>query len=416
MSGGSGSGVAGAGAAAAAAAAVSVHVDAARVAELTSRLIRFDTTNPPGSERECAEFVGALLAGLGCAVRYVEPSPGRASVIARYGSGEPGRPVLLVNGHLDVVPAIGSEWTWPPFAGTIRDGLVLGRGAADMKGGVAAAIEALQAVRESGLPLESDLLFHFVADEETGAAEGTAALMAAGELVATACLVPEPSSLGISVAERGALFADIEVHGRPAHGSQPQLGVSAIEGAATVVRALHRARFAPRNHPLLGEPTCNVGTIAGGTSRNIVASSAVLGVDRRFVPGETAGELMAELEATVRASAGGDALELDFRQVVFVDASELPAVHPFVDLARSVLRGAGGLAAVSGSTFGTDARFMRELGIPTIVYGPGSVRQAHTADESVTIASLVTAAQGIACLYLAFGEYYGTNVDGWAVE
>lgn len=396
--------------------AVTSRVDAERVARLTSDLIRFDTTNPPGAEGECARFVGALLQELGCTVRYVEPEPGRVSVVARYGTGEPGTPVLLVNGHLDVVPAIAAEWTEPPFEGTIRDGLVRGRGAADMKGGVAAAIEALRACHSAGVALGCDLLFHFVADEETGAAAGTAALMAAGELVATAALVPEPSGLGVSVAERGALLADIEVRGRPAHGSQPAFGVSAIEKAAVVVQALHRARFAPRNHPLLGEPTCNVGTIVGGSARNIVASSAVLGIDRRSVPGETVPQLISEIEATLRAASAEEPLDLDVRPVVFVEASELASGHPFVDLALSVLEGADGPSTVVGSTFGTDARFMRELGIPTIVYGPGSVRQAHTADESVSVDALVTAAQGMARLYLGFGAHYRAHAGDWTVR
>ena len=390
-------------------------IDAVRVAQLTRDLIRFDTTNPPGAEGECARFVGALLQDLGCAVRYVEPEPGRVSVIARYGTGASGLPVLLVNGHLDVVPAIAAEWAWPPFDGTIRDGLVLGRGSADMKGGVAAAIEALRVCRSAGVALGCELLFHFVADEETGAAAGTAALLAAGELVAAAALVPEPSGLGVSVAERGALLADIEVRGRPAHGSQPQFGVSAIEKAAVVVRALHRAQFAPRNHPLLGEPTCNVGTIVGGSARNIVASSAVLGIDRRSVPGEKAPELISEIEAAVRAASPGEELDLEVRQVVFVEASELSSGHPFVELALSVLEGPDGPPTVVGSTFGTDARFMRELGIPTIVYGPGSVRQAHTADESVAIDALVTAARSMARLFLAFGEHYRSHAGSWAV-
>ncbi|HEY1973962.1 MAG TPA: M20/M25/M40 family metallo-hydrolase, partial [Pseudonocardia sp.] len=257
-------------------------VDQRRCADLTTAMVQCDTRNPPGHESPIIPLLTDVLTGLGARTEVFEPAPGRTSLLATVGDG--GGPVLMINGHIDVVPVVEADWTLPPLGGVVRGERLYGRGACDMKGGIAAAIEGLRACRDAGVQPTCDLAFHLVADEETGGRWGTEALLGAGRIAADAAIVPEPSELGVCVAERGVLLAEITVTGRAAHGSDPARGRSAVADAARLVRVLHEADFGDHGHPLLGTPTCNVGTIAGGTAPNIVASSCTLRIDRRVLP------------------------------------------------------------------------------------------------------------------------------------
>lgn len=372
-----------------------------RCAELTAAMVRCDTRNPPGDETAIVALLTDVLVGLGASPEVFEPAPGRTSLLATVtGAGPSPRPTLLINGHIDVVPVVEEDWTLPPFGGVVRDGRVYGRGACDMKGGIAAALEGLRACFDAGRPPHCDVVFHLVADEETGGRWGTEALMNAGRISADAAIVPEPSELQVCVAERGVLLAEITVSGRAAHGSDPAVGHSAIADAARLVQALHEADFAGTVHPLLGSPTCNVGTIDGGTAPNIVASSCVLRVDRRILPGQTEHDAVAELNSLL------DRLVPDVDRTLtvlaFAEASELAADHPFAELVGTA---AETRRPVRGLFLGTDARFLRnQLGIPTVVYGPGSMTVAHSCDEYVEITELAEAARTFATVFSRFGD------------
>jgi acetylornithine deacetylase/succinyl-diaminopimelate desuccinylase len=306
-----------------------------------------------------------------------------------------------------VVPVVEADWTVPPFGGVVRDGKLYGRGACDMKGGIAAAVEGLRACRDAGVTPACDVSFHLVADEETGGRWGTAALLDSGKIAADAAVVPEPSELGVCVAERGVLLAEITVAGRAAHGSDPSLGRSAVADAARLVLAVHGADFegpGALGHPLLGRPTCNVGTIAGGTAPNIVAAECVLRVDRRVLPGQSRADAVAQLRAVL----DGVGVEYRLEVLAFAEASELDARHPFVELVSGACVEGGGTGAVRGLYLGTDARFLRnQLGIPAVVYGPGSMTVAHTADEYVPLEELATASATFAALYATFDGSVG---------
>jgi succinyl-diaminopimelate desuccinylase len=379
-------------------------VDESRCAELTAAMVRCDTRNPPGDETAIVPLLTDVLAGLGARTEVFEPAPGRTSVLATVaGAGRPAvgrRPVLLINGHLDVVPVVEDDWTLPPFGGVLRDGLLYGRGACDMKGGIAAAIEGMRACFDAGEPPRCDVVFHLVADEETGGRWGTEALMRADRIAADAAIVPEPSELRVCVAERGVLLAEITVTGRAAHGSDPAVGRSAVADAARLASALHQADFGGTPHPLLGSPTCNVGVIRGGTAPNIVASSCILRVDRRVLPGQSERQALAELSALMHRLVPD--VECTVEALAFAEASELEADHPFVGLVQSA---AESTRPVRGLFLGTDARFLRnQLGIPTVVYGPGSMTVAHSHDEYVAVAELAEASRTFAGVFTRFGE------------
>jgi len=375
------------------------HVDRGAVVAATQELVRVDTRNPPGDETRVVAACRELLAPLDATVEIVEPQPGRTSVVAVLPST--GKPVLVVNGHLDVVPINSTDWTVDPFGGEVAEGRVWGRGTADMKGGIAAAIEAVAALRRSGRDPAWDLVFHLVADEERGGRWGTQVLVEEGFCQdVAACLVPEPTDLNVCVAERGLLVAQLTTLGRPAHGSAPREGISAIETAARVVLALHAADFDEKAHPLLGRPTANIGQILGGSGHNTVAETCRVTIDRRLLPGATLESALAAVEAKVRAAADPD-LRYEIEVEVFGEASEMNPHHPFAALmGRCIAEATGREPEVIGMPFTTDARFVRNgAGVPAVVCGPGGIAQAHVHDEWVAVERLVDAAAAFATLY-----------------
>ncbi|GAC1535538.1 MAG: M20 family metallopeptidase [Acidimicrobiales bacterium] len=380
-------------------------ISADSVVDMTRALVATDTRNPPGQERLAADVARQLLEPLGCTFEEVEPSPGRVSLVARLGEGDPDRPVLIVNGHLDVVPINRAGWTRDPFGGEIDGGRVWGRGTADMKGGIAAAIEAVMGLRRAGRPLPCDVVFHLVADEEKGGQLGARVLSDSGMMVGDACLVPEPTSLGVCIAERGILTAEVTLSGRPAHASEPRRGVSAIEKAAKVVLALHAADFGHDAHPLLGRPSANAGIIGGGSGSNTVAERCLVTIDHRTLPGQVESDAVADLVRLIDRIDDPE-LRYEVSAVVFGEASELDADHPWVDLVQAAITSVRGAPApVLGMPFATDARFVRnQAAVPAIVCGPGGLDEAHIDDEFVSIDALVDASWIYAELLAGFDE------------
>jgi acetylornithine deacetylase/succinyl-diaminopimelate desuccinylase family protein len=385
---------------------VRTHVDVDELLALSAALVAVDTRNPPGNERPIEGVVRAALDRWQPAWDTVEPAPGRLSLVATlpHPAGPGDRPTLIINGHLDVVPVTTSAWTRDPFDPQVVDGRLYGRGSADMKGGIAAAICALSVLERAGRTRACDVVFHLVADEERGGRFGTRVLLEQGFIKGDACLVPEPTDLELCVAERGLMQATLVVRGRPGHGSRPREAVSAIEHAAQLVLALHAADFGDPDHPLLGRPTANVGTIAGGDTFNTVAESCVLGLDRRLLPGATEASTEAGIRNRVEA-AGIPGLRYELAVDTFGEASEMPADDPWVkQVGTAVERATGRPPGVIGMSFTTDARFVRnQARIPTVVCGPGAVAQAHGNDEWVAVDRLVDATVAYAELLAAFG-------------
>jgi succinyl-diaminopimelate desuccinylase len=393
---------------------VKEHVDRDRLVNLTRSLVAVDTSNPPGNEAAVGAVLRDALRPWGPTWEEVEPAPGRLSLVARLpppGNAPGGqddddrkRPTLIVNGHTDVVPALAAGWGHDPFDPIARDGRLYGRGTADMKGGVAAAICALDTLRAAGYERACDVVFQFVADEEKGGALGTRVLMERGLIQGDACIVPEPTSLAVSVAERGLLQGEIVVKGRPGHGSRPREGVSAIEHGAQIVLALHAADYGEARHPLLGAPTANVGKFQGGTAVNVVAEEARVGFDRRLLPGTSLDDAISSVRQRIDA-AGLRGVDYQIEVDDYGEGSEMSPEDPFALLVKDcVSRATGTVPPTIGMTFTTDARFVRNQGgIPAVVCGPGDIAQAHGIDEWVDIDQLVEATAAYAELYRAFG-------------
>jgi acetylornithine deacetylase/succinyl-diaminopimelate desuccinylase family protein len=376
-------------------------VDGDEVVSYARALIVAPSENPGGTEDEAAAVAADILRSLGAAPEIVRSPADRPSVVATI--GDPDGPCLAWNGHLDVVPA-GSPDTWsqPPFAAREVDGRLVGRGAADMKGAIGAALAAAAAIGRAGIDLAGGIAFHLAADEELAGIHGTRVLRDLGLLRQDWCVCGEPTELAIGLAERGGAWITATAYGRAAHGSQPHHGVSAITAMARFVLGLQEA-LPDLEHPLVGRPSVNPALIEGGSAPNVVAERCEVDVDRRLLPGETDPEAVLEpfraLAARVAAAQPGAEVRVAIRE--WTDAAEAPADGPLVEAARAaILAETGASAASAGFTGITDARFyINDAKIPTVILGPGSLSVAHTADEWVAIDELVAAARVYARIF-----------------
>jgi acetylornithine deacetylase/succinyl-diaminopimelate desuccinylase-like protein len=373
--------------------AVLDRIDESSLVELTTSLVRAGGQNPPGDEAATVHVICSAAIELGLDVTETAVEPGRNNVRITLEGGA--RPGLLLLGHTDVVP-VGDGWTTDPFGGAVQSDRIYGRGASDMKGGLAAALTALAALRDVGLsgPVE---LAALVDEEETG--KGIRAYVESVQRPFLGCVTAEPTDLQTVIGARGASYLRIAVHGKACHAGNPDDGANAIYGAAAVVAEIERlhAELATQPHPLLGPATWSVGQIHGGTGGSIVPAECVVVADRRLLPGESTNAVLDELRERVAG------LRLDDRglTVDLVMPMEMPAFQTSADseLARTAdaaLADAGGPGLpLGGWTAACDGGFVaRDLGVPVVVLGPGSATtQAHRADESVAIAELLVAAR-----------------------
>jgi succinyl-diaminopimelate desuccinylase len=347
---------------------------------LTKELLRFDTVNPPGLERDCAHRAGKLLQDAGFKVEFSEYEKDRTSVIARAGGnaggGKGGKDPLCLTGHLDVVPLGTRKWSKDPFAGESDGGKLYGRGSSDMKAGIAGMLVAALSFAKK-LNNTPGLVLVLTAAEEGGCV-GSRHLATLPKLMgkAGAIVVGEPTSNYPMVGHKGSIKLHASFKGVSAHGSMPQLGVNAIYKAAQAISRLAEFQFGAEAHPVMGSPTLNVGTVEGGSGVNLVPDLAKIGIDIRTVPGVNHEELLLKLKDIL-----GDA-ELE----VFADANAVwtePGeawVQRVFDICKPILQEA---PAARTAPYMTDAANLRKVyaGAPTLILGPGEAAMAHQTDE-----------------------------------
>src|SRR3954453_14371531 len=272
--------------------AVLDRIDEDLLVRVTGDLLRARGQNPPGEEAATVEVLAAAGRELGLEVLRTEVEADRDNLSVTVASGN--GPGLLLLGHTDVVP-VGDGWTTDPFGGEVRDGRIYGRGASDMKGGLAAALTAIAALRDSKLtgPVE---LAAVVDEEETG--KGIRAYVAARQRPFLGCITAEPTDLQTIIGARGDSYLRVAIHGRSCHAGNPDDGANAIYGAAAVIAEIERlhAELAAKPHPLLGPATWSVGQINGGTGGSIVPAECVLVADRRLLPGESPEAVLSDLK------------------------------------------------------------------------------------------------------------------------
>jgi len=355
-----------------------------------------------GVEHVEEAMVAALesrLAAAGLVVTRQEVLPGRSNIIARLPGREDG-PALMLNGHLDTVPP-GSRMPHGPFAGTIHEGRLYGRGSADMKGSLAAMTAAVLAVTRSGLPLKRDLLLGAVVAEESG--NVGAFHLAHSTLCGDCVVVGEPSSFDVVIAHKGVDRCRVIVEGRAAHASMPELGTNAINRAAAFIREMEIyvvPALRSLRHPLLGAPTINIGTIQGGRARNMVPDECTLQIEMRLVPGQAPDALCAALTSVAeRMTARGDASRIrverepDFGAIPHAPL-DTPRDHPLVRaVERAALAETGAEPRLIGLPVFTDAAVFASAGKAAVVFGAGHMTEAHTDGESIDTGDIETAAR-----------------------
>ncbi len=355
--------------------------------ELARQLIRLPSTPESGGQPRVAELLADRLDSAGFTVELDAYDDGHVNVVARW--GDPGRSALCLSGHLDTVTVVEDEWTTDPHAAEIVGARLYGRGAVDMKTGVAAMVRAAEEYVASPPPGALPLALVLTAQEEVGSL-GASALSRDGALLPDSrfLLIAEPTSNQPVLGHRGALWLDVVAHGRSCHGSTPQLGENAIEklfDALARVRAWTEETAA--THEVLGRRTLNIGKVRGGSLRNIVPDLAAAELDFRTPLEEDARRLPDELGALLDDLA-------TVRPVL-----SLPPVYTSPDDAwvRLVREVAGRHVDLSDgppvARFFTDASILTEaLGdVPTVICGPGSPDQAHVVDEWCEIGQVGTA-------------------------
>jgi acetylornithine deacetylase/succinyl-diaminopimelate desuccinylase family protein len=358
-----------------------------RAEKLLAELIALPSVNPAflpprhpnAGEKNIADFLASVAARAGLEIELQKVLPGRSNVIARLLPKNKIRRTILLAPHLDTVDADGLR-----FIPQRKNGRLHGRGACDTKGSVAAMLSALcELANSKSRPFETEIFFAGLIDEENAQA-GSRALVASG-FKANLAMVGEPTKLQVVTAHKGSLWLELETRGKAAHGATPQLGKNAIHEMAKIVGALetnYAAQLRKQKHALLGHATVNVGKISGGTQPNIVPDICKISIDRRTLPGETEISVRCEIAALLKS----EKLSANISS-----AKSVPCLHLETDskspLVQEFLRSVGQSRPV-GVDYFCDAAVLSAGGIPSIVFGPGDIAQAHTVDEWISLSEL----------------------------
>lgn len=399
-----------------------------RLLSLTSSLIKAKSENPPGDTSAVAEEVGSHLKTMGLTPKLMEPSKGRVSVMANMGDGPYG---LILCGHIDTVPAGDrAKWDGDPFSGMVRGGWILGRGAADMKGGVAAILTATQALLKFEARLSKRISIVLFCDEETGGEYGARWAVKEGMIKGDGMIIGEGSNFhkmghAVIAGERGTLWSRVRFEGKPHHGSRPMLGDNAILQAVKALSKVkpilkkvrppydamglvrwgkkavmeeHGDKMNLKPHYAIDHYTVNVGTIRGGVKTNIVADGCEFELDLRIPLGGS----REEAEGITKTLAKGGSIEY----TNYAPPSYTPPSHHLVRTLQKVGRMIlGEETPAIGITATTDGHALRSgLGIPVVSYGPGYEDAYHAYNEWVGVDDLLACTKVYAQIALALSS------------
>ncbi|MFD5224751.1 M20 family metallopeptidase [Microbacterium sp. NPDC058342] len=389
--------------------------------ELAGLLIRTPSENPPGDCTEIADVIAGHLRGAGIDAELLDAGQGRVSVVAHSGEKQEGQRHLVFAGHHDVVP-VGdvSRWSFPPFAGDVVDGWLRGRGASDMKAGLAGLIHVFILFQRLGLPLAGRLSLASVPDEETGGRLGADWLLDQGVLDgATGGIIAEPAERDHpTIGQKGSNWFRLTIQGKPGHGSlQPVHGTSAnLLGARAIIAlqrlwdmtpsapeevrqliedskhfAVKREGYAPEVADVFEHVTINVGTISGGTSTNVVADTCVIEFDTRVPIGLSRAEVLSRVHEILAE----EGIEADIEPLGFMSEPNWTVpTDPIVQTLVGALRELSDPQAQGVLQWASsDARTFRSHGIPVLQYGPADLKTIHSFDERALAADVVLAAK-----------------------
>jgi len=365
-------------------------VTSAACATTLQDLVRIDTTHPMGSEMEIVTYLVTRFEDHDCGLDVLDHGQNRGSLVLTVPGEVEGKSLAFV-GHVDTVPVDDADqWGFLPHGGTIEDGFLYGRGAADMKGGVTAMVEAARYLLEGGITPRRTVKFCFTADEEADGA-GVMAMMEEGHLDDVAAVfIPEPTDGKIGLTEKGALWLEVTATGRSSHGSRPDLGRNAIEHLLAYVDELRASIDLSRESDILSElnhSTFVVSKIEGGTKTNVVPCRAMVAIDIRTVFGVDHGEIIRTAEDIALTMAGSTE---DLSLAIAVK-NDRPAIgvekgHAFIEGIATEMERLGLSLAYKGLHFYTDgSQIVPQLSIPFAILGPGEDSMAHQKDERIAI-------------------------------
>ena len=373
-------------------------------AEMLAKLVAFDTTSAK-SNLDLIDFVRDYLSTHGIASRlFRDPQAPKANLFATIGPAVAGG--VILSGHTDVVPVDGQDWTGDPFTLSLRDGRYYGRGSADMKGFLATALAMVPDFVDAGLARPIHLALSY--DEELGCAGVHSMIAGLADMTArpAVCIVGEPTEMTVVTRHKGLRAHATTIVGREGHSSAPEAGASAIAAAGELIAFLNRLAEEMKERAESLSPfqtpysTINVGLIEGGTAINILARDCWFAWECRPMPGWDAGEILrrftafAETDVLVGMRAGAPEAAIVTHETAGVPAFTAGDNSPAEELARAF----SGQNEARAVAFTTEAGLFQGIGIPTVVCGPGSVRQAHQPNEFVEIAQIDECARFIARL------------------
>lgn len=378
------------------------------VTEILKQLVSIDTTNPPGNEAELAAWIAEYLETYGFSVEQPECGKNRKSILAKLSFGE--GPKLVFNGHLDVVPA-GDGWETQPFLPVIRGTRMYGRGTADMKGGVAAMIAAATGIACNHPEICGELCLNFVADEEI-INLGTHSCKY-GWQDADYVVIGEPTEMQIAIAHKGTARFKIIVYGKSCHSGMPWDGINAIEKAAKVILAMRKFDDSLKEiqHPFLSRPSISLTMIMGGEKDNIIPGLCEICVDYRMIPGDTGDSVEQKLCRYLKEIEAEDSeFQYKILRYINLEPGEISSEHKLVKTAQAVFENTMHKpTSVRDFPATCEQVLFTKEGIPTIIIGPGSIRQAHVSNEFIEIEELEAAAKYYEALAR---EILGANCHG----
>lgn len=376
------------------------------VVALCRNLIAAPSENPPGNESHVTGVAAVVLSDAGFTIEWYEAAPGRPNLVARLARGTGPRLVLQAHGDTKPVapPGVASGWTVDPFVAEERDGLLYGLGACDTKGGLAAKLAAASALAQDPT-WSGELVLQVVADEEDGSRLGAEHLLGLGLLTADGAIVAEPTGCIPSLAQLGNAWAEITITGRAAHAGHPERGTDAFRVAASYISHLDDLLTNVRTDAEFpGHPRLNVGHFAMPGHAGTVPGECLLRCDMRVLPGVERDEIFALYEEAA------DTVQRDHDVTVLVQRYQgggcqshyIEPEHRLVKAVQHAQQATGHPLHTLPFTGGTDARYFAMAGTPALVYGPGSLEQAHAPDEYVPVAELHRAERQLALVALTF--------------
>lgn len=397
--------------------------------ELCCRLIRFPSENPPGDSTPITQYIADYLQEYGIESEWHEAAPSMWNLIARIGGGGGDGKKLIYCGHTDVVPAGDrSKWEFDPFAGEVKDGWILGRGASDMKGGLAGLIFAAAVLKRLNVPLPGELCLAIVPDEETGGELGVPWILERGLIQGDGCLIAEPSSpLHPTLGQKGACWFRVTVKGTPAHGSLgPLAGRNAIVDALKAIDRIRTVWNYPVRIPremediiaiskanlqedgeeqfadVFDHISVNIGTIQGGTKSNVVPDTCAFEVDCRLPFGVTRDEVLGYIRGELNV------LGIDYELETFGMKSHANYTDPADPVCRAIVDNISHVTGAGDRAYGvlqwasSDARHFREYNIPVLQYGPAYLPSIHNFNEKVLAEDVIRCAKVYAAAAIDF--------------